>query len=544
MFLNSGYYTSKANSQVAASIPVDISNNIYPFLWVSAEPVGRLGNQMFVSASSYGIAQSRGARWCLRNTRFIDDVVEWINKPETCPENIGQFTSLDESSKYGAYVSSLVEDQHEKNVSVGTYLQSFKYFSNYGIPFKLRAKQWGEQWVLQHNIDIGIHVRRGDYLTLEYYEGITPPVDYYTAAIQYIRDKIGKTVNPSSIFVCSDDLPWIRSQPIFEGMVFSQGEFGPGEDMAILSACSHLILSAGTFSLWSAYLSTSNNSIKIYYSEPNKEWTNSVIVPGDYFMPEWVGLNQSNIQEIILSSQIEPPKQCYAWVSFADSKYAKTLARISEEAKAFGIFHYMFAFNESDLDPEFWARHGDFITGNKRGFGYWIWKPYVIDLALSKIPSGCFLFYTDAGCLISAPGVPRALEYVKTLETNNKDVLGFEMGHQESTWSKGDVYAYFNVSPESLEHKGQIMATSAVFRQSPRAVSLVKKWRDIMENNYNLIDDSPSVTPNNPGFVENRHDQSIFSMLVKNNRDTAFIIPDDSWPAHAEIPFQGMRIKF
>lgn len=36
-----------------------------------------------------------------------------------------------------------------------------------------------------------------------------------------------------------------------------------------------------------------------------------------------------------------------------------------------------------------------------------------------------------------------------------------------------------------------------------------------METHRNFIDDSPSVIPNDPNFIENRHDQSIFSLLAK-----------------------------
>ena len=32
---------------------------------------------------------------------------------------------------------------------------------------------------------------------------------------------------------------------------------------------------------------------------------------------------------------------------------------------------------------------------------------------------------------------------------------------------------------------------------------------------FSLIDDSPSKAPNLPGFLENRHDQSIFSLMYK-----------------------------
>ena len=45
---------------------------------------------------------------------------------------------------------------------------------------------------------------------------------------------------------------------------------------------------------------------------------------------------------------------------------------------------------------------------------------------------------------------------------------------------------------------------------------LAKDWYNIASsNNYHFIDDTPSVRENINGFNEHRHDQSIFSLLVK-----------------------------
>ena len=46
----------------------------------------------------------------------------------------------------------------------------------------------------------------------------------------------------------------------------------------------------------------------------------------------------------------------------------------------------------------------------------------------------------------------------------------------------------------------------------------LKRWLKIFEKNYELIDDSPSKIKNHIDFVENRHDQSVFSLLCKINK--------------------------
>jgi len=43
---------------------------------------------------------------------------------------------------------------------------------------------------------------------------------------------------------------------------------------------------------------------------------------------------------------------------------------------------------------------------------------------------------------------------------------------------------------------------------------LVNRWYEFCCD-YHLIDDSPSVVPNLPEFIEHRHDQAVFSLLTK-----------------------------
>ena len=59
--------------------------------------------------------------------------------------------------------------------------------------------------------------------------------------------------------------------------------------------------------------------------------------------------------------------------------------------------------------------------------------------------------------------------------------------------------------------------------------SLINEWYDICSNNYHLIDDSPSIEKNFDNFIENRHDQSIYNLLVKKENidkkiETLFLI--------------------
>lgn len=60
----------------------------------------------------------------------------------------------------------------------------------------------------------------------------------------------------------------------------------------------------------------------------------------------------------------------------------------------------------------------------------------------------------------------------------------------------------------------------------------------------NLVDNSPSVSPNLEGFVENRYDQSIFSILCKLRGITPLDCSEtyaEDWNQLAAFPFQDRR---
>ena len=78
-------------------------------------------------------------------------------------------------------------------------------------------------------------------------------------------------------------------------------------------------------------------------------------------------------------------------------------------------------------------------------------------------------------------------------------------------------------------------------------IKLVSEWYNLMiSQNYHLIDDSPSIISNDITFVEHRHDQSCFSLLMKKyNR---FVIPDETyfhpnWNNGINYPIWAIRNK-
>lgn len=219
------------------------------------------------------------------------------------------------------------------------------------------------------------------------------------------------------------------------------------------------------------------------------------------------------------------------FLTFADRRLYRSLNRLSIEAQNMNLYDEIIAADESFLDQDFKSQFSDKLKSGIRGFGYWCWKPQIIKQVLDQLNEGDILQYTDVGCRLNPQGRPRLLEYFEIASMDEMGILAFQnipptgrLCHDgrkllnliDSQWTKGDLVDYFSVrnNPEILESP---TIGSGIFfiKKSVQSHSLINDWLKVYETEFKLADDSPSISPNLDGFIENRHDQAIFSLLCK-----------------------------
>jgi len=262
-----------------------------------------------------------------------------------------------------------------------------------------------------------------------------------------------------------------------------------------------------------------------------------------YFVPRYAGYLLCF--GFIYYSKAERRTPDIAWVSFSNKAYGRTLQRIEEQAKLMNVFTSLYALTETDLEPDFWLKHQKFMK-TSRGFGYWIWKPQILIQTMEKSPELSYILYTDAGCTLNLEGIPRLNEYISLLNASNRFALGFQILHAESTWTKADVMHLLNYTTVVDKRSMQVCSTTVLFVNCHQSREFVRKWKFYMESDYHNIDDSPSKIINSKPFSEHRHDQSIFSIMMKQHDQ--LIIPDETywdplWSEYKRYPIHATRIR-
>jgi galactoside 2-L-fucosyltransferase 1/2 len=195
--------------------------------------------------------------------------------------------------------NNLTEQLPKRNITLGRYLQSRLYF----IPHEKAIRTalifnetvFSEaksilnntkptQWDGQRFIRVAIHIRRGDLLklynnkSLNFVEKETPR--YIRRAMEYFLGCYHRV----QFIVLSDDIQWCRKNINGSNVIFSEGQT-PGVDMALCSLCDHMIITIGTFGVWSAWFA---NGITIrppqsFHPSPDPLQTEQDIL---YYYPE------------------------------------------------------------------------------------------------------------------------------------------------------------------------------------------------------------------------------------------------------------------
>ena len=205
-------------------------------------------------------------------------------------------------------------------------------------------------------------------------------------------------------------------------------------------------------------------------------------------------------------------------------KYNSAADRFKTQLENLEIFDEIIAFTEKNLQEkeEFWSKHRNFLENNKRGYGYWIWKPYLIMEQLKNMHEGDILFYADAGCEVDNSKKHNFIslkEYF--LKEDSTPILARKQyGYKEEHYCKMDTFIAMYCNNDDIMKTPQYHAGVLGIKNCKESRDFLQEWYYYC-NEYHILDDTPSIVDNAIKFKEHRHDQSVFSLLYKKTFSNA-----------------------
>jgi hypothetical protein len=132
---------------------------------------------------------------------------------------------------------------------------------------------------------IGVHVRRGDYLTPfnAEYHGICHP-SYYREAVELIK----RQTSARRVYVVSDDPVWCQEHLDTPCQIVSSPNRSVFDDFQFLQGCDHLVISNSSLSWWAARLSSARSQTVV----APYPWFGSVCYTPDLLIENWFQLNR------------------------------------------------------------------------------------------------------------------------------------------------------------------------------------------------------------------------------------------------------------
>lgn len=244
---------------------------------------------------------------------------------------------------------------------------------------------------------------------------------------------------------------------------------------------------------------------------------------------------------------------CVHFITFSDRGFGVARDQLVATAERSGAFCSVKGYSVETIPADLIRDHGEFIRSQRRGCGYWIWKPYILLDVWKRAKDGDVIVYADAGCTLNLQGMARFNEYVDMVVAKPDGLLAMRLpNHKQKVWTKGDTLQRLNCG-DACRNENQIIGTYFMMRKSAKNRKLIQEWLDIAtEDNYRYLADAPSQAPNDPAYSDHRHDQSIWSLLVYARDDAIVLWPDETHeamkgrfgsPESLKYPFWASRAR-
>lgn len=196
-------------------------------------------------------------------------------------------------------------------------------------------------------------------------------------------------------------------------------------------------------------------------------------------------------------------------INYADDKFKNQQGYNTKTAYRKGKVDLVIEYTPKDLDIDFKTKY-DHILSQKRGGGYWLWKPYIILKTLAKVNEGDYVIYCDSGAFYT----DKVDKLIEAMKKYNDDLMAFELPLIEKQWTKKETFQLMDCNDELYLEDNQILATYFVIRKSNYTIDFFNKYFEYCKDER-ILTDYMDKDNQYKCFIEHRHDQSIFSLLCK-----------------------------
>jgi hypothetical protein len=268
--------------------------------------MGGLGNQMFIVAAAFVAGKKNGYPVYLLENALENNKHNTLkqNYNDTIFKHMGvRIPIVGKSHEFAQFVRHYGYTEHRQHgfqpwrpeeVSSGSVMNSYYQFYPALEPYETELREVILQGLQQYRNAFNgrdlsksafLHIRRGDYLENPHIHFIQQ-TEYYKTCVMQLLDTVGFQ-GLQTIYVVSDDMEWVRSQPFFQNSLFTMYD---SKDelmtLGLMSLCkAGAICGNSTFSWWGAFLGAHSARAPVFVP---KRWIGGDNLPVALFPEEWI----------------------------------------------------------------------------------------------------------------------------------------------------------------------------------------------------------------------------------------------------------------
>lgn len=203
-------------------------------------------------------------------------------------------------------------------------------------------------------------------------------------------------------------------------------------------------------------------------------------------------------------------------VSFGTHEYEGSLASLRHSALTVGEADEVLVFTERDV-AEFFAARPELLSGS-RGYGWWSWKPYLLDKVLRERPDGDVVVWCDAAMEFTDSLRP----YAAAASTHRYPVVLARLGgwsrndYRNAAWTKPSALHLLETTGEGV----QVNAAFQVYAACDASRTFVAE--------YLRLCCIPAIVSDEPGS-KHRHDQSVLTALAERFSGCLIVRDPTQW---------------
>ena len=128
------------------------------------------------------------------------------------------------------------------------------------------------------------------------------------------------------------------------------------------------------------------------------------------------------------------------------------------------------------------------------------------------------MIYVDTGCSININGKTRFNEYIEMLNNSNESIISFQMPHIERKYTNKELFHHFNMNVnDNNGNSGMIMAGVLIMKNTEKIMKIIDECINVLRMDHLLVTDHYNKMGQCKDFIDNRHEQSILSLVRKKH---------------------------